>query len=86
MKEAGYELNKENDARTVLIFLLVLVASHQDCLISSPVVGTEQLEGSEPAAGGSRSIKTCCKFTRFAVGACGALRGQRWHDTFEAMQ
>lgn len=67
MKESGYELNKENDARTVLIFLLLLVASHQDCLISSPVVGTEQLEGSEPAAGGSRSIKTlqihqvCCR-------------------------
>lgn len=30
-------------------FLLLLVASQQACLMSLPAVGTEQLEGSEPA-------------------------------------
>lgn len=39
--------------RTMFSFLLLLVVSHQVCLMSFPAAGTEQLKGSEPATGAS---------------------------------
>ena len=42
--------------RTTLSFLLCLVASHPDCLMSFPAVVMKQLEGSEPATEVSRSF------------------------------